>query len=561
MLRSSRASTYISGQCCAAYSFILSKSNYVQLPLEAAAMAYNLPAILYRLESSLIALDACKLVGLDIRPDLAIEAFTKDSDNTDEHDQEPLNFQAGMGKNYERLEFLGDSFLKMATTVSLYTLIPDRNEFDYHVERMCLICNKNLFNNALELNLQEYIRSKAFSRRTWYPDNLEQISGKKAEAKKNKNTHVLADKSIADVCEALIGAAYMTAREKNDFDLAVRAVSVVVNDKNHRMKSWGEYYAAYVKPDWQTGTVSAAQLDLAEKIKAKMGYGFNYPRLLRCAFRHPSYPHHYENLPSYQRLEFLGDALLDMAIVDYLYLKYPTKDPQWLTEHKMAIVSNQFLGCLAVSLGFHKHMLSFHSVLQKQVMEYVRDITEAKEEAQEEAQRTKEAFAWDYWVNVTHPPKCLADLVESYIGAIFVDSEYDYSQVQAFFDRHVLPYFGDMSIYDTFANKHPVTFCSNILGQTFHCNGWGVQIQEVPVTEGEGLVTGATKVVAGFMIHGQVVGHGVSESGRYAKVYAAKEALKKLQSMTISEFRSVFKCSCIPEDTTADDVLDHATAV
>ena len=466
-----------------------------------------------------------------------------------------------MGKNYERLEFLGDSFLKMATTISLYTLIPDKNEFDYHVERMCLICNKNLFNNALDLNLQEYIRSKAFSRRTWYPDNLELIKGKKTEEKKNRNTHILADKSIADVCEALIGAAYMTGRESNDFDMAVQAVTVVVNHKNHRMKSWSEYYAAYEKPNWQTANASASQLALAKKIKEKMGYDFKYPRLLRCAFRHPSYPRHYESLPSYQRLEFLGDALLDMTIVDYLYQKYPTKDPQWLTEHKMAIVSNQFLGCLAVSLGFHKHMLSFSSTLQKQVMEYVTVIVEAKEQAEEEAQRTKEGFAWDYWVNVNHPPKCLADLVEAYVGAVFIDSQYDYGQVQAFFDTHVLPYFRDMSIYDTFANKHPVTFCSNLLGQTFHCNGWGVQIQEVQVTEGEGFITGATKVVAGFMVHGQVVGHGVSESGRYAKIYAAKEALKKLQSMTVSEFRDEFKCNCIPEEAATDDVLEHATAV
>lgn len=523
-------------------------------------MAYNIPAIIYRLESCLIALDACKLVDLDIRPDLAIEAFTKDSDNTDEHDKEPLNFQAGMGKNYERLEFLGDSFLKMATTISLYTLIPDKNEFDYHVERMCLICNQNLFNNALDLNIQEYIRSKAFSRRTWYPDNLELIKGKKKEGK-NKNIHVLGDKSIADVCEALIGAAYMTGREQNDLNMAVQAVTVVVNNKNHRMRNWAEYYAAYEKPSWQTADASASQLALAQKIKDKMGYDFNYPRLLRCAFRHPSYPRHYENLPSYQRLEFLGDALLDMAIVDYLYQKYPTKDPQWLTEHKMAIVSNQFLGCLAVSLGFHKHMLSFSSILQKQVLEYVTVIVEAKEEAEEEAQRTGQEFAWDYWVSVNHPPKCLADLVEAYVGAVFVDSRYDYGQVQAFFDAHVLPYFRDMTVYDTFANKHPVTFCSNLLGQTFRCNGWGVQVQEVQVTEGEGFVTGATKVVAGFLVHGQVIGHGVSESGRCSKIYAAKEALKKLQSMSVSEFRDEFKCSCIPEEAATDDVLEHATAI
>ena len=69
-----------------------------------------------------------------------------------------------MGKNYERLEFLGDCFLKMATSISLFTQNPDDDEFDYHVNRMCLICNKNLFNTAVKKEVYKYIRSRGFSR-------------------------------------------------------------------------------------------------------------------------------------------------------------------------------------------------------------------------------------------------------------------------------------------------------------------------------------------------------------------------------------------------------------
>ena len=69
-----------------------------------------------------------------------------------------------MGKNYERLEFIGDCFLKMATSIALFTQNPDNDEFEYHVKRMLLICNKNLFNTALKLKLYEYIRSQSFSR-------------------------------------------------------------------------------------------------------------------------------------------------------------------------------------------------------------------------------------------------------------------------------------------------------------------------------------------------------------------------------------------------------------
>lgn len=127
-------------------------------------MAYLFPPVISRIESYLIALEACDLLGLTIQPALALEALTKDSDNTDEHRSEQIHMQRGMGKNYERLEFIGDCFLKMATSISVFCKSPEENEYDYHVKRMLMICNKNLFNTATFLKLQEYIRSTSFSR-------------------------------------------------------------------------------------------------------------------------------------------------------------------------------------------------------------------------------------------------------------------------------------------------------------------------------------------------------------------------------------------------------------
>lgn len=127
-------------------------------------MGLVFPAIISRIESYLIALDACELLQIKVEPALALEAITKDSDNTDEHGNEQINFRRGMGNNYERLEFIGDCFLKMATSISLFAQNPDNDEFEYHVKRMLLICNKNLFNTAMQLKLPEYIRSQSFSR-------------------------------------------------------------------------------------------------------------------------------------------------------------------------------------------------------------------------------------------------------------------------------------------------------------------------------------------------------------------------------------------------------------
>lgn len=127
-------------------------------------MGYLFSAILSRIESYLIALEACDLLELKVHPLLALEAMTKDSDNTEEHREKQLHVQRGMGKNYERLEFIGDCFLKMATSISLFSKNPDDNEYEYHVRRMLLICNKNLFGTAVRKELYQYIRSVGFSR-------------------------------------------------------------------------------------------------------------------------------------------------------------------------------------------------------------------------------------------------------------------------------------------------------------------------------------------------------------------------------------------------------------
>lgn len=127
-------------------------------------MAQFFSAIIWRIDSILVALEGFELLGLKVKPELALEAFTKDSDNTEEHRAEQVHVQRGMGKNYERLEFIGDCFLKMATSITLFSANPEDNEFEYHVRRMVMICNKNLLHSAQAIKIHEYIRSMAFSR-------------------------------------------------------------------------------------------------------------------------------------------------------------------------------------------------------------------------------------------------------------------------------------------------------------------------------------------------------------------------------------------------------------
>jgi len=135
-----------------------------QLPTDVAAMCLLFPAVLHRIESYLIAIEHCEEVDLNISVPLALEAITKDSANSDDVNAEKINFQHGMGANYERLELIGDCFLKMATSISVFVLHLNIDEFQMHVSRMLMLCNKNLFNHATKYGWFKYIRSQSFSR-------------------------------------------------------------------------------------------------------------------------------------------------------------------------------------------------------------------------------------------------------------------------------------------------------------------------------------------------------------------------------------------------------------
>ncbi|KAF5005885.1 hypothetical protein FDECE_7698 [Fusarium decemcellulare] len=536
---------------------ILEPLRVSPIPLDVVFMTMAFPAIIHRIEAALITLDACAMLDLRISPVLALEALTKDSDNTGEHDEEQINFQPGMGDNYERLEFLGDSFLKMATTISLFTLIPESDECGYHVERMLLICNQNLFNHAVDRKLQEYIRSKAFDRRAWYPD----LPLKKGKAPKTVMRHNLADKTIADVCEALIGAAYLSGEEGN-MDMAVKAVTRMVKSKNHKMEVFGDYLAAFKVPAWQTAKSTTKQRHLVDRVADATGYRFSSPPLLQSAFKHPSWP--YEAVPNYQRLEFLGDALLDMAVVDYLYKRFPLADPQWLTEHKMAMASNQFLGCLCVKLGLHKHLLFTTSSLIGQISEFVTELELAEEDARKEAKADRTPMRKDFWLKASSPPKAFADVVEALIGAMFIDAKYDYSVVHRFFTRFVEPYFEDMALYDTFANKHPVTFLSKKMQQELCCTNWRISAANVPCAAEEGIAAlKENDVIAAFMVHQKVIVSATCKSGRYAKVAVAKRALEKIESFEgdVDATKRALGCDCKIEEVQENGQDNYGTAI
>lgn len=86
---------------------------------------------------------------------------------------------------------------------------------------------------------------------------------------------------------------------------------------------------------------------------------FNDKKLLEQAFIHRSYINENAGLKlgHNERLEFLGDAVLELITTDYLYNKYPDKDEGDLTALRSSLVNATICGEIAAELGMNEFLL------------------------------------------------------------------------------------------------------------------------------------------------------------------------------------------------------------
>lgn len=141
----------------------------------------------------------------------------------------------------------------------------------------------------------------------------------------------------------------------------------------------------------------------AEKI---IGVTFNNKELLKQAFTHRSYLNENKdvNLEHNERLEFLGDAVLELVSTDYLYAEYPKKPEGDLTALRSALVNSVMLASLSTDLDFNKYLLLSRGESK--------DMGRARQ-------------------------YILANTFEAVVGAIYIDSGYD--RARSFIARVLLP--------------------------------------------------------------------------------------------------------------------------
>ena len=143
-----------------------------------------------------------------------------------------------------------------------------------------------------------------------------------------------------------------------------------------------------------------------QKLEAILGVKFNDLNLLKQALTHRSYLNENKtaDIAHNERLEFLGDAVLELLVSDHLYKQYSEANEGALTVYRSALVNTVELGLTAEALGVNDYLLL------------------SKGEARDTG-RARQVI--------------LADTYESIIGAIYLDQ--GYATAESFVRRTLFP--------------------------------------------------------------------------------------------------------------------------
>ncbi|KAI8431594.1 hypothetical protein MSG28_016083 [Choristoneura fumiferana] len=187
-----------------------------------------------------------------------------------------------------------------------------------------------------------------------------------------------------------------------------------------------------------------------DALERTLQYRFKDRSLLLQALTHAS--HQRNRLTDcYQRLEFLGDAILDYLITRHLYEDPRRHSPGALTDLRSALVNNTIFATLAARHGFHKYFRHMSPGLNEVLTRYVKIQEENGHSISEEHYLIHEdemEQAEDVEV-----PKALGDLFESVAGAIFLDSG---MSLAAVWNSYVLLMGAELEAFSAAAPKSPV---------------------------------------------------------------------------------------------------------
>jgi dsRNA-specific ribonuclease len=392
----------------------VSECTVDELPASYSIFALLFPSILHRLEVGLVAetlrTTLLRPVAFDlVHLPLIIRALTSSA--------------TGEDNNYQRLEFLGDCILKFIATIHLMADNLKWPESHLTAKKGKVVSNGFLARATLAAGLDKFVVTKRFTGAKWSPRYArDSLVGTEAVPKIERSS-----KLIADVIESLIGASYVAGGIKKAF-LCVQTLLP--------LEAWTPVSIANTIL-YETTPVKAglSNIDILETL---LGHTFNKKTLLLDALTHASYdgPHVH---CSYERLEFLGDAIVDYIVSKILYAHTPPLSHQKMHAIRTATVNASFLAFRMFETTVPEvttNKITMEPEVQHRALwQFLRSRSSELNANRDNAVRQHEStrkqiiaglnagdrFPWHLFA-LNDVPKFLSDIVESVIGAIYIDS-------------------------------------------------------------------------------------------------------------------------------------------
>ncbi len=221
------------------------------------------------------------------------------------------------------------------------------------------------------------------------------------------------------------------------------------------------------------------------ELEAALGHTFENPALLKKALTHSSLARETEGLADNERLEFLGDAVLQLAVTDYLFVNYPHLPEGHLAKARSAVVSGDALAEVAATVGLGRHILLGQG----------EEMTEGRRKA-----------------------SILANTMEALLGAVYLDAGFETAKAV------VLDLWGGR--IDERARTPGVSDYKTRLQEMLAVSG---RLPQYAVS-GSG-PTHDPVFVAEVSIEGAVLGRGEGRSKKQAEQAAAEAALQRLDQI------------------------------
>ncbi|XP_038131539.1 ribonuclease 3 [Cyprinodon tularosa] len=271
----------------------------------------------------------------------------------------------------ERLEFLGDAVVEFLTSVHLYYLFPSLEEGGLATYRTAIVQNQHLAMLAKKLELDRFMLY------AHGPDLCRESDLRHA---------------MANCFEALIGAVYL----EGGLEEARKLFGRLLFNTEDLQEVWLHYpphplQVQEPQSDRQLIETSPV-LQKLTSFEDSIGVLFTHVRLLARAFTLRTVGFNHLTLGHNQRMEFLGDSIMQLVATEYLFIHFPDHHEGHLTLLRSSLVNNRTQAKVAEELGMQEYAIT--------------------------NDKTKRPVALR--------TKTLADLLESFIAALYIDKDLEY---------------------------------------------------------------------------------------------------------------------------------------